>query len=654
VPFLAALALVLLLSCPGCVGSREKAPVAEKGVLDLSGWDMDRDGPVGLDGEWEFYWMALYAPKDFQTAAPPSPTGYLRLPLDWDETRGDGRDSGGTGYVTLRLRILPGPLARALCLRIFDVKSAYALWLDGKLLAASGTVGTSPETEIPNPSVLLPTFQSDGRPLELVLQISNHNYLEGGVLLPLRLGPAERMRAEQATIWGVAGFFAGSLLVMGIYHLVLSVFRNKYYSPLYFGLYCLLWAGNYVCSDSSDWFVRLLFPQVTASWLDKAALSCFFLSVPVGYLFFHSLYPREFSGRILRFSLVLAAGFCAVAAFGSSLALSTALPIYYLVSAVLIFYCMVMLHRAHRRGREGAVFILAGFFILGLTGLNDMLFDRGLIHSMPLVQVGLFIFILFQSFALARLFSRAFTAIEGLSTELENKNVALEKEMIERTKLAGEIVNVSEDERRRLSHDLHDGLCQQLTGARLRCLVLERGAAGERDTAGELAALSSLLEDVVSEAYDLSRGLWPVEHDPLGAGPSLEELARRMSESSGVAIEFSRELICAECAGQHIVQLYRIAQEATTNAVKHAKPRRIEISLRCEHGNRLTLAVRDDGIGRGAAAQSKKGGLGLRIMAHRARVIGGELTIADAEDGGTVVTCRLLCKTGIDATWSES
>ncbi|MHC1712485.1 MAG: 7TM diverse intracellular signaling domain-containing protein [Solidesulfovibrio sp.] len=651
--FFAVLTLVLLVSCPGCVGVGEKAPVAKGGVLDLSGWDMDTGGPVRLDGEWEFYFGALLAPKDFESASLPAPTGYASLPSEWNGALVDGREIGGTGYATLRLRIVPGPAAREWGLRILGVKAAYALWLDGKLLAASGSVGKTLETEIPNPSVLLPTFQGDGRPLELVLQVSNHNYLEGGVISPILFGPAETILARQIRLWAVAAFFAGSLLVMGMYHLVLFFFRKNSPSPLYFGFYCLLWLGNYVCSDSSDWAVRLVFPGLAAPTLDKVALICFSLSVPVGYLFFHSLYPREFSRRILGFSIALAAGFVLVAVFGSSLALFTSLPVYYLVSAALIFYCLFMLHRAHRRGREGAVFILVGFFILGLVGLNDMLFDRGLIRSMSLIPVGMFVFILFQSFALARLFSRAFFSIENLSAELENKNVALEKEMIERTKLAGEIVNVSEDERRRLSHDLHDGLCQQLTGARLRCLVLERGAAGERDTAGELAALSSLLEDVVSEAYDLSRGLWPVEHDPLGAGPSLEELARRMSESSGVAIDFFRELVCTECAGQHIVQLYRIAQEAVTNAVKHAKPRRIGIRLHCEYGNRLTLTVRDDGIGRGAATQSKKGGLGLRIMAHRARMIGGELSIADAEGGGTVVTCRLVCKTGVDAAWSE-
>ena len=99
-------------------------------------------------------------------------------------------------------------------------------------------------------------------------------------------------------------------------------------------------------------------------------------------------------------------------------------------------------------------------------------------------------------------------------------------------------------------------------------------------------------------AYDLSRGLWPVEHDPKGTGPSLEELARRFGESTGIVVDFAQHLLCATCVNPHLVQLYRIAQEAVTNAVKHAKPNRIRIRLRCGKERTLTLSVRDDGVGR--------------------------------------------------------
>lgn len=644
-PLARALALVALgfaLLCLGCMGSETSAPTAKQGELDLSTWDMSKDGPLRLNGEWEFYWDRLLTPKDFRGQTPPR-SGYLTLPSDWKGFKIGELTLNGAGHATFRLRIKPGAGARELSARLFNIKSAYALWIDGELRSFSGVVGDSKATEVAAPSIELATLRNQVEPIELVLQISNYTAWEGGPLFPIWLGPAERMRADLMRDWAISAFFAGSLLVMGAYHLALFAFRKKSIPPLYFGWYCLLWMGNYVCSEAGFWVIRLLFPSVSTLALDRAALGFFFLSVPVGYFFFRSLYPREFSALLARVSLAAAFAYLCVTFFATYSFISAALPWYYLFSSALIVYSLLMLHRARLRGREGASFILAGFVILGLVGLNDMLLDTGLIRSTHLIQVGMFVFIQFQSLALARMFSRSFSSVERLSAALEEKNLALEQEMAEGVKLASEVVNVSEEERRRLSHDLHDGLCQLLTGARLRCSALERKLEWRPEQTAELGALSAVLEESVGCAYSLSRGLWPVEHAPNAVGPSLEELARSASLASGVDIVFTRKLRCAECGNEHLVQLHRIAQEAVANSLKHARPNRIEISLQCGENRRLTLSIRDDGKGLRNVAHSQ-GGLGTRIMAHRARTIGAELLIRDAELGGVVVTCALLCE----------
>jgi signal transduction histidine kinase len=168
--------------------------------------------------------------------------------------------------------------------------------------------------------------------------------------------------------------------------------------------------------------------------------------------------------------------------------------------------------------------------------------------------------------------------------------------------------------------------------------------------AAEVGEISLMLKESVSQAYDLSRGLWPVEYGPGETGPSLDDLARRVSQSSGVAIDYVENLACGPCSNEHLVQFYRIAQEAVANAVKHARPGRITITLGCGSGRRLSLTVRDDGIGRQAAVRSE-GGLGMRIMSYRARMIGARLSVDDVPGGGTVVTCLLTC--GIDGDGKE-
>jgi len=240
----AMMAVFFLFALAGCVREGRTVPVAHHGVLDLSGWDPDRDGPIELNGEWAFYQGKLLDPAALAGTAPDKAEDFLALPANWNGETAAGKDIGTVGQATLRLRILPGPGTGRLGLRLFYIKAAYVLWVNGTVLATSGTLGTDARTEVPEPSLRLPSWQADGRPLDLVLQVTNHHYREGGVVAPIRFGPAATLWNEQVRDWAISGFFAGSLLVMGVYHLVLFLFRKNSPAPLYFGLYCLLWLGK--------------------------------------------------------------------------------------------------------------------------------------------------------------------------------------------------------------------------------------------------------------------------------------------------------------------------------------------------------------------------------------------------------------------------
>jgi len=636
--------LFLLLTIWGSGAVADAALLARQGVIDLSMVDLQRSGPVRLDGEWEFYWNQLLTPSDFHGARVSVSPALLTLPAAWNNVDVNGKKTGGAGYATFRLKILPGATSGELALHLDDVYSAYRLWVNGQLLVASGRVGTDRGGEIPHQSTQLIRLTTTGQSLEVVMQVSNHHYREGGIVSPIEFGPAEMLEAEQHRQWGVALFCVGSLLIMGIYHIVLYCFRRKDAAPVYFGCYCLLWMIYILTSNSSGWVGQLFVESLPIVLAHRIDLLSFVVSVPVGYCFFCTLYPDEFSLRLQQVVIAMAAIFTALGVVLPQMTFTTVIPAYYLFSMVMIFYCLARLYRAMRHGREGAVFILLGFLVLGLVGINDMLCDLQLINSVYLLHIGMFVFILFQAVALSLRFSKAFATVECMSEELVDMNSSLEEEMAERNRLEREIVNVSEEERRQISHNLHDGLCQQLTGARLRCSVLERKitkSGGEG--ASELAQLSSLLEESVNQAYDLSRGLWPVEQGPQGLGPSLEELAHRIVQSSRIAVQFHHENRCNKCHNANLTQLYRIAQEAITNAVKHARPQQIEVALACQTGESVTLTVRDDGIGRSAAVKKTSGGMGLSIMSHRARMIGGSLMITDAEPTGTLVTCTFPC-----------
>lgn len=640
------LLLASLVAVWGCVRADQSPPRARQGVLDLSAWNWQRDGVVRLNGEWDVWWGHLLTPDDLR-AGQPSPPSRFTLPGTWNRVEAGGKPKGELGYATFRLRVKLPPGEIAAALRLTDIWSAWQLWADGRLLARSGTVGVSPQREVPQQSLTIVELPAAGPEVELLLQVSNHHYLHGGFTSPIDFGPAETVRTAQVRQWGFILLFLGSLLVMGLYHIILYLFRRTDPSPLWLGIYCLLWLGNTLTYQASGWVIHLAFPGAPWQLLFRIDPVCYYLSVPVVLMFLRSLYPEEFPRPLIRLYQVLGAGF-AVFALAAPLRLSShAAPFYHLLSLASIGCTLLLMLRAMARKREGAAVIMGGFLLLGCAGINDILHDLQIIHSVYLVYVGVLLFLLAQSFVVAMRLSRAFSAVERLSGELANKNVVLETEIGERNRLERQIVNVAEEARRRVSFELHDGLCQQLTAARLRCLALERKLAGSDEIRGDLSQLGALLEASVNQAYDLSRGLWPLEPEADGMVRSLETLVDRLSRNSDSAITFERDGDCEQCLSTDMAKLCRIAQEAITNAVKHARADSITVALHCRKGRQMTLSVRDDGVGI-AATTGTRGGLGMSIMAHRARIIGGKLSIREADGGGTLVTCTVPCK--IDVT----
>ena len=247
----------------------------------------------------------------------------------------------------------------------------------------------------------------------------------------------------------------------------------------------------------------------------------------------------------------------------------------------------------------------------------------------------------FHAFLLNALAAQ-FRAKVALNGEIERRIAAqrrIEDQARERQRLEHEIAAIGDEERRRLGQELHDGVCQELTAALLRCDALERCLRrGGAVTDTDIAPLSSMLAETIDDAHNIAQGICPLEPDPDALAPSLRALTRRMQEMANLRCEFVADgdvRVPDPARAQH---LYRIAQEALSNAARHARAGRIEVALRGSD-RELVLTVRDDGVG--LAADARTSGMGLRTMAHRARILEGELTVTPADGGGTCVACRV-------------
>jgi PAS domain S-box-containing protein len=226
--------------------------------------------------------------------------------------------------------------------------------------------------------------------------------------------------------------------------------------------------------------------------------------------------------------------------------------------------------------------------------------------------------------------------------KLPNQHIftGIVRDISEQRRLEQEVLRVSEHERQRIGQDLHDGLGQMLTGIGLitKNLSLQLRKQGN-ELADDAEEISSLIKDADEQARSLARGLVPVEFDEKGLEAALKRLKQNAEKLFD--IDFSLEVLGKldfDDATQAI-HLYRIAQEGVSNAVKHGSATSVSVHL-ASTDKHIRLRIVDNGTGF-SKDWDTDGGLGVRIMQFRARLIGGNLEISDVPDKGATITCTI-------------
>lgn len=214
------------------------------------------------------------------------------------------------------------------------------------------------------------------------------------------------------------------------------------------------------------------------------------------------------------------------------------------------------------------------------------------------------------------------------------------RDITERKHLEKQLLEVSDQERHRIGQDLHDGLCQQLAGIELMSQVLEQKlAARSKADAARAADIARHVREAIGQTRSLARGLSPVTLESEGLPSALHELATNAEKMFGLECVVECSGAVRLTAPATLTHLYRIAQEAVSNAIKHGKASRVVIRLDSTPV-RTVLQVEDNGTGFSENAL-KANGMGLRTMQYRAGMIGGVLSIQRKPGGGTTVTCSV-------------
>ncbi|PKM59909.1 MAG: diguanylate cyclase [Firmicutes bacterium HGW-Firmicutes-4] len=411
---------------------------AENGHLDLTQYHLKNE-IIPLDGDWAFYWDQLLEPASMDQG---QLSGYVSFPSSWNKYEINGEKIPGSGYATYRLNFTTAE-KQILALKILKVRTAYKLWVNGELITSAGTVGTTRESMIPKYLPQVVAFNAQPGDNEIVLQISNFYRPSGGLLNSILIGGETQLLKMRYLDLSYELFLFGALMMMGVYHLALFLFRRKDKAPLYFGLFCTLVAIRTLFIGEA--FLFSFFQALDFESIYKIQTLSFYLGVPLILMFFRSILPLYFNPLIIRSTQIIAGAYTLVVLFTPTWIAAIINPLYQIWTVLMIVYLFAMLikialHREKNSGLIilGCLFLIATCFI-DIIALSDLINDS----SPPLLRMifqgdansstGQLIFAALYSLLLAKTFSESLEYRTVMGEKLAEMNTHLDELVAQRT-----------------------------------------------------------------------------------------------------------------------------------------------------------------------------------------------------------------------------
>lgn len=348
------------------------------GVLDLSSWDYG--DIVVLNGEAEFYWDKFLTEKDFEGDI--SPDSMPSVPSVWNyyELNG-GKKPSGKGYATYRIHVAGVKPGKALAMRVQPLSTAYELYIDAKLMASCGRVGTTEGGAYPQYAIRTFEFTPDSDYFDVVIHASNFTYARGGLWYPIDLGTPEQIGRLNMIIFACDVFTIGLFLLLLIYNIFYCILRRDKYLIL-FMVMCLLLICRTMILGS--YIVNFIFPAVNFNiyiWLNYIPV-CFLPSVCLVLVYHY--FSVNISKRVVWLSL----GFSSAAA-----AAALTLPTYiftqftYLIFLCVLFICLYVIWKlvstlaSDKVRHMDILFMFLGIIAVTLCTVRDIMFNENLIKT---------------------------------------------------------------------------------------------------------------------------------------------------------------------------------------------------------------------------------------------------------------------------------
>ncbi len=634
--FVAAFVLPFVPPLAGGSGGSER-PQAKEGVLDLRDWSFERDGPVRLNGEWDFRWERLLSADEWNGLGAEPPKRFATVPGEWSRLGLPGR-----GYATYRLKVLTQGETASLGLTIPAIAPAYRLMVGERVIAEAGHVSADLAQTKSAYSPQSVRFDPPGNEFDLVLQVANALYPQGGVWFSPTLGDERQTLngIDRDRIVDMAVF--GGCALLGLYQIAVYVLRHKERSTLYFGICCLLGAlRQWVVGGM---YIVDVFPQAGIRTIVFLEYVTYYGGVTMALLFVRRLYPQEFGDPLGKALVWIGGGFVAsIVAFPTEVYTSF-IGYFKVVSVLGMLYILYGFGLAYWRGRRGALLQLSGWLVFVAAAIHDIAYSNGYVFwtEVQLVLYGFILLVFIEAMELARRFSDAYRTIETMTDELVVMN-RLKDEFLANT-----------------SHELKT----PLHGIMNLSMALSEGQAGplnpeQRKQLDLVVSVARRMSNLINDILDLSllknRGirlnLKPV--DVRAVLSAQQEVFRHYIGEKPVTLRTAWPDALPKVLADES-RLLQILYNLIGNAIKFTPEGEVVVSAAVE-GDRLRVSVSDTGIGipaekqgvifeafekAGATPAKEYGGvgLGLGIAKRLVELHGGRIDVASEAGAGSTFT----------------
>jgi len=614
-------------------------------VLDFSEHDF-ADGKCTLSGQWEFYWDQLLSPDDLKRGALSG--DLLHVPSSWNQ---DGKYSN-LGKGTYRVKItLPEGNKADLSFYFPPVRCAARVWVNGVLKDSIGIVGNR-ENYHSRISGLLLSVPGE-KAVELVVQVSNYDYLRGGLVSEVWLGRTSEIQHEINIKSGLDTIFAGSLLAMFVYLAIMFLLYRRGYSFLFLALICLCVALRTVVIDSGSVLLPQMFPSSGWAIWKKIEFFSVYGIVALFPLYVSSVFPTVSRKKIDWIFITLASALCAVVIITPHYIYGLLLDVAHLGLLAGFAYAVWVISRGLKQKLQDARILLTGVMAAFPFIFLEIIKNSSLLNvQLPftyLVEFGVLTFLLFQVYVLGNHYAKAYHSLEKLVDERT-------LELSQANKIKDKLLSI-------ISHDIK-GPFNSLRG--ILNLFNQGFIKGEelgpimKKIESQMGITNLLIENVLLWVRSQMAGVTISVEPVLLSNLVNEHLSLYETTAAGKKIQLVNEIDneLSVNADKHVLSL--ALRNLISNAIKYSfENGKIRISAHKIDGH-VSLSISDNGTGMSEstltrllqqeALTSELGtgnemgtGLGLMVSREYLLKMGSDLTVESTVGKGSTFRISLEC-----------